>query len=165
MRPYPEILRTMFPLRPEHTWEGSRGAAQIQEPERPWWHRCGGVFKRTDGCILMREPNGYWFEMPEHLKLPSICLDRSPKVPWTDEFFARADSAFPVPHPGIRPGQIWANDQGVTIMILSQHDWLDSKCNMPGRYTTEQRAAKLATYFLVSDQACPWLAPWAPPRA
>lgn len=112
---------------------------------------------RTDGLVLPLSVQGsqQW---------------RLPGEPWTTldkvEAMAAWDAEQPVPHPGVRPGQIWARDVGTMLDIQSILDG-DSAGNVVTR--TRQWAYHDAQVFfrdafLVSDAACPHLAPWAPPQ-
>jgi hypothetical protein len=66
------------------------------------------------------------------------------------------DREFPLPHPGFRAGQVWADETGTTVLITRMAQgipWLEN-----GRGSGYIRDYP----YLVADPCCPHLAPWAP---
>ena len=100
--------------------------------------------------------------LPEAVQRAFPCApDRLPERPWhTDMTPAKAaahDAAYPLPHPGYRAGQVWAAEDGDSLLVLwvqdgepvgANEDYLRHK---PHRYP-----------YLMADPACPHLAPWSP---
>ena len=105
--------------------------------ERPWWYKSRHGVSGAD------------------------CLRRSDDphtTASTVEHAAIYDAANPLPHPGFRAGQVWANDKGHSVVVFAvgesiavakQGDWGADTFN--GAYP-----------YLMADPACPWLAPWSP---
>lgn len=79
----------------------------------------------------------------------------------TDADVVAIDREQPLPHPGYRTGQIWANEFGNSIQICREvAGWLTIAAS---DVLLVKRGDDLGGYcFLVADPACPWLAPWAP---
>jgi len=107
--------------------------------ERPWWyksrHGVGGAdcLRRTD------DPH-----------ITALTVERA----------AAHDAANPLPHPGFRAGQVWADAHGESTVILratSTRVWAGD--NAVGEPPSE--FARIYP-FLMADPACPWLAPWSP---
>jgi hypothetical protein len=61
------------------------------------------------------------------------------------------DREHPLPHPGFRAGQVWADDLGNSIVLQF--------VNHSSAVLTE---FSVSFQYLVHDPCCPWLAPWAP---
>ena len=108
-------------------------------PERPWW------YKSREGR------NG------------ADCYRRNddPHTPvFNAEVVAAHDAAHPLPHPGYRAGQVWADDNGSSVVVcafLYGTVWTS-------RDTTGVLRADFARAwpYLMADPACPHLAPWSP---
>ena len=100
--------------------------------------------------------------LPEAVQRAFPCApDRLPERPWhTDMTLAKAaahDAAYPLPHPGYRAGQVWADDVGRSVVCASER----------GTFLSFAAAGPLsldaAGYrYLMADPACPHLAPWSP---
>ena len=106
-----------------------------QVPSRPWW----------------RDTVRGW-GMRIHMRTDFSAVRIGEQTP---EAF---DAANPLPHPGFRAGQVWANDKGHSVVVFAvgesiavakQGDWGADTFN--GAYP-----------YLMADPACPWLAPWSP---
>ena len=95
-------------------------------PERPWWRVGVGIYSvRNDGARIS-------FVAPEE-----------------------KDAVSPLPFPGVRPGQIWADENGNTARVTHE--------KFPGEVKEiEARLKGLGYVFLLADPICPHLAPWAP---
>lgn len=93
-----------------------------------------------------------------------------PERPWhTDMTPAKAaafDAAYPLPHPGYRAGQVWATEDGGSIVIVAVHVHavkpLQTANDSAG--WLEWEFARAYPY-LMADPACPHLAPWSPAEA
>ena len=58
------------------------------------------------------------------------------------------DSERPLPHPGYRAGQVWAAEDGSSVVITNTNQISPSfREDYP---------------YLLADPSCPWLAPWSP---
>ena len=70
------------------------------------------------------------------------------------------DAAHPLPHPGYRAGQVWAAEDGESIVIaLTMRGMVCTAHDEEGwRPATFARAYP----YLMADPACPHLAPWSP---
>ena len=107
--------------------------------ERPWWSTTFYKSVRCDG----------------------------PEV--APEEVARIDAEHPLPHPGYRAGQIWADENGNSILVLfrSETSILTVK-TMPmwgpsfTGYSGSGDDFLLDYPYLIADPACPHLAPWSP---
>lgn len=95
-------------------------------PERPWWTaEPGSVCAiRVDGRQATRE------DFSEDYSMEST------------------DTMFPIPHPGIRSLQAWANESGKIILV-----------DLAG--ATQEELAEGGYVYLLADPICPWLAPWS----
>lgn len=166
---WPEALQTLFPADPQ------RGVFR----RRPWWQmltpsarslapapRLGAV--RTDGEIVELEPGTLtpptWETLAARRHEVERCIEQH-------------DRRFPLPFPGVRPGQLWAwldeeGDRPVsTLMVLRRARdtgptklWHTDRTALYGT-TEDLTEGTLSGCFLVADVACPHLAPWAPPES
>ena len=106
-------------------------------PERPWWRRAGGQFLRDGMGGLSR--------------------------PLNDVLLEDHDAKNPIPHPGYRAGQVWADEDGGSIVIVAVHIHavkpLQTANDLAG--WLEWEFARAYPY-LMADPACPHLAPWSP---
>jgi len=107
--------------------------------ERPWWYKSRHGVGGADCLRRSDDP---------HTTVPTV------------EDAAAHDAANPLPHPGFRAGQVWANDKGhsvgvfavgESIVVAKQGEWEADTFN--GAYP-----------YLMADPACPWLAPWSPAK-
>ena len=58
------------------------------------------------------------------------------------------DETHPLPHPGYRAGQVWAAEDGSSVVITNTNQISPSfREDYP---------------YLMADPSCPWLAPWSP---
>lgn len=78
----------------------------------------------------------------------------------TSEEAAAYDVAYPLPHPGYRAGQVWAREDGLSVVLTTvAHDWVwtsnHSNGEPPSDFSREYP-------YLLADPACPHLAPWSP---
>jgi len=100
--------------------------------ERPWWRRQG--------------PGLGW-----------VRLDGNKVDAPTPSYMEFADGVRPLPHPGYRAGQVWADDVGRSVVCASERGTFLSSA------AADPLSLDAAGYrYLMADPACPWLAPWAP---
>jgi hypothetical protein len=100
-------------------------------PERPWW-RLDAI---EDGVSACRRADGKMNLKP----------------------LAGVDAAHPLPHPGYRAGQVWADEDGRSVVCANER----------GSFLSGVVAGPLSLYdagyrYLMADPACPHLAPWSP---
>ena len=100
--------------------------------ERPWWRR-----DPTDLLYMFR------------------CDDKCAE---NIEGAREVDAIRPLVHPGFRAGQVWADAEGITLVITRVAGGVPWFENGVG-------SGYIGDYpYLVSDPCCPHLAPWAPPE-
>lgn len=156
MKPWPPELLAMFPL----------DARMDRHPQRPWWIRRSGYWLR-------------WTDQ-EHFTVPECAPD-------AEAAMEAIDAANPVDHPGFRVGQVWAifesmafprvdsmSDvvpigRGVTAVQIICYDFAFPSGTGPWRlaydavgWADRNLRDYLKGAYLVSDSACPHLAPWSP---
>lgn len=100
-------------------------------PERPWWCRAGGQCLRADMGGLSR--------------------------PLNDVLLEGHDAKNPLPHPGYRAGQVWADDVGRSVVCASERGTFLSGV-VVGPLSLDAAGYR----YLMADPACPHLAPWSP---
>ena len=153
MKPWPVALLERYPRDPHSgtSW-----------PTRPWWVRnysggAGGEY----GAIWQRTattPDGVTYTIAtwdsEHIpgdgERGGTWRTRRLTDVEIEAELAHIDRDHPLPHPGLRVGQVWARDDGEAFQV--------SKLDFDGTpfgYDTEG-------CYLVADPCCPWLAPWSP---
>lgn len=93
-------------------------------PERPWWRPYREQFERG------------------HMSTNDLSF------PQNYAALASYDAKHPLPHPGYRAGQVWAAEDGSSVVITN----------------TNQIAPRFREDYpyLMADPSCPWLAPWSP---
>lgn len=141
MRPFPADLVIAYPAFP-----GSL-------PARPWWRR---QLSRSGVPILERASDLHSF----------VDKGASDDADWCLRRAASEDEAAPLPHPGIRVGQVWATrastrvagDPVITVLAADGGRWLIGH-EWVHHFVLQ---GVLRDAFLVVDPACPWLAPWSP---
>lgn len=160
---WPEALQALFPADPQ------RGVFR----RRPWWRmltpsarslapapRLGAV--RTDGEVVELEPGTFtpptWETLAARRHEVERCIEQH-------------DRRFPLPFPGVRPGQLWAwvhaarGTEGVGTVAIQRRSargrWHTNRL-APDCVETPDFEDFLRGCFLVADAACPHLAPWAP---
>lgn len=139
MKPFPEAVQRAFPM-------------LGRLPERPWWccvqHYEGqSRYRRMDDINRPRD-SAAW------IPLESLVFTIHP----TADYAAKADSQNPIPHPGFRAGQIWAAEDGDSILLISCDD---GEPYATGKWWPDGEFLRYYPY-LVADLACPHLAPWSP---
>ena len=86
-----------------------------------------------------------WWDKPCHPRWCSLRRDGKGDYHMPMEYI---DSEHPLPHPGYRAGQVWAAEDGSSVVITNTNQVTDSFCH---DYP-----------YLMADPSCPWLAPWSP---
>jgi hypothetical protein len=110
-------------------------------PERPWWYtsRLG-----LDGVDLYRRSHDTRI------------------FAFTVKEVAAHDAAHPLPHPGYRAGQVWAREDGSSVVVsralLHENSVLLDIAGSGWKHTDFDRVWP----YLMADLACPHLAPWSP---
>ena len=112
-------------------------------PERPWWYK--SATGTTDGA------------------LPCFRRTDDPHTTaLTVEEVAAHDAAHPLPHPGYRAGQVWAQEDGSSVVVsraLLRAN--DAVLDIAGSGWKADQFARAYPY-LMADPSCPHLAPWSP---
>jgi hypothetical protein len=70
---------------------------------------------------------------------------------------AEVDAAYPLPHPGYRAGQVWADDVGRSVVCANERGSFLSAV-VAGPLSLDAAGYR----YLMADPACPHLAPWSP---
>jgi hypothetical protein len=83
--------------------------------------------------------------------------------PYNDVLTVEYDDKNPIPHPGFRAGQVWADEDGGSIVIVAVHVHavkpLQTANDLGGWLGWEFARAYP---YLMADPSCPHLAPWSP---
>jgi hypothetical protein len=108
-------------------------------PERPWWFKSRHGISGAD-CLRRADDPRTTAPTVEHATI--------------------YDAAKPLPHPGFRAGQVWAAEDGTSIVVVAvMHGRVCTAHDEDGWFpSTFARAWP----YLMADPACPWLAPWSP---
>ncbi len=139
MKPFPEAVQKAFPCAPHCL------------PSRPWWVRSGGI--DTPRYKRVGEPKVLNDEM-----VPAVHV-----VHPAEAHLPRIDAEHPLPHPGFRAGQIWASEQGSSVVLMSTTNKSGWIChNLQGIAPVSLDSLASLYPYLVADPACPHLAPWSP---
>ncbi len=76
------------------------------------------------------------------------------------------DSMRPLPHPGWRAGQVWADEEGNTVTLVSAIEglvcWVSIADGTPTLVTSREGEHFLRYRYLLSDPVSQHLAPWSP---
>ena len=151
-----------------------------QVPERPWWQygdehfnpkardpitglHCQVVASRNDKLTLSFMSHMLIVRGRADLGISERPMPEG--APWKTvrELMGELDNLHPLPHPGTRVGQIWVYwrqfHPGLTMEVGLLTSLLDVQNFLFLRDVTK---VMCRGPFLVSDQACPWLAPWSP---
>lgn len=149
---WPEALAGVYPLPPEAV------------RARPWWRSLPGgtdrTLVRTDGLRLDREVPGKYHIVGPPGGLP---LSEGPNLRIEDDaaLLAQVDGWRPVPHPGFRAGQVWADTAGMVVVITEQNPSIETTHVRVGAQWLSVGEAERGLCHLLADPCCPWLAPWA----
>lgn len=132
MKPLPEAVQRAFP------------APDGRLLERPWWK---ASYHRNGELSYQRQDEG-----PSS---PDVYMLRP-----TASQVSVMDAQFPLPHPGYRAGQVWADDNGSSVVVCAF---------LYGTVWTSRDATGViradfarAWPYLMADPSCPHLAPWSP---
>lgn len=159
MRTWPAKLAELYPLPPAPLHNGG-------DPLRPWWYLdlgARGWVRLPDRATIRLYQDTRDDRAKEALGLAD---DAS-----LAEQRAQYDHKHPLPHPGRRVGQIWANEEGEAVFIdfsYVTNGVAAGRIYHPGEEPTSHLRhtagnAHIERYpFLVHDTVCPWFAPWAP---
>lgn len=149
MTPWPKNLQERFPAAP--------GCL----PDRPWWRT--EVAAHTIVLDRLRATTP-----PRYIRLDGKRLSCSMPDAWNE--IGYFDKHNPLPHPGLRTGQVWARDDGESVQIVSSigplfvgYRAIPSGLDTPpmsiqGAYAFDGKEFP----YLIADPCCPWLAPWSP---
>ena len=118
MKPLPRAVQAAFPCPPDRL------------PERPWWCRAGGQFRRRDMTELA--------------------------CPYNEGLTVEYDAKNPIPHPGYRAGQVWADDVGRSVVCASERGTF-----LSGVVAVPLSLDAAGYRYLMADPSCPHLAPWS----
>lgn len=132
-------------------------------PTRPWWKKqyneSGGVSAvlRTDGAT--------WRWIPGLLNSPEEDRRRSHEA-FHEDALGEYDAKKPMPHPGFREGQVWADEHGEARVVVGLI--CGDPASLERVYVPEYRADVFTQEpmdtrrfcYLVADPCCPHLAPW-----
>jgi len=76
------------------------------------------------------------------------------------------DCMNPLPHPGFRAGQIWGDQHGNTVTLVSSIGglvcWISIREGVPVFVTSPEGEVFLRYCYLVADPVSQHLAPWSP---
>lgn len=146
MRAWPAGLAERYPVAPGRL------------KDRPWWEgrsRRDGLTIRSDA-----ERGGGGYTVPAERIGDSWRYEQVENAAQAQEAW---DRVRPIPHPGFRVGQVWAEvtdrKAAVSIVECTGHWYLGGSTQ---GLTQAALEVLLQGAFLVADPACPWLAPWAP---
>ena len=137
MKPLPQAVQDAFPCR--------TGVL----PERPWWDRTDNgmtmwrEYRRKDGAETRPYPRNRIDSAREIVE----GIEERTRYTSVQKLVA-IDSERPLPHPGYRAGQVWAAEDGSSVVITNSNQ-------------TTPRFREDYPY-LMADPSCPWLAPWSP---
>jgi hypothetical protein len=146
MKALPEAVQRAFPCAPDRL------------PERPWWRPS---HSEERGVVYERRIAGVWAPLLVYTDpVRGRCRGVTPLPEGTlplHDAMATIDADHPLPHPGYRAGQVWADDVGRSVVCASER----------GTFLSFAAAGPLsldaAGYrYLMADPACPHLAPWSP---
>lgn len=174
MLEWPKRLQELYPLppTPRQMW-GSREYNR-QVPTRPWWSwpeivrspegtiltdKIVGL--RRDGVILTQRGRK---EMFAQVGAKTFMYKVERKGSWQElrlKVATEMDAQFPLPHPGFRVGQVWANEEGWATTIISTFPDAPGCRIVCGTGPIGEEIGERYPY-LVADMVCPWLAPWSP---
>ena len=135
MKPLPEAVQQAFPCAPDRL------------PERPWWGCC----QHHDGVPRYRRND----DVPSHREQLVYIIHS------TAEHTSAHDAKNPIPHPGYRAGQVWATEDGTSVVVGAVlHGLLWTWCGRLDGWTHHEFTC--AYPYLMADPSCPHLAPWSP---
>jgi hypothetical protein len=133
----PKAVQAAFPCKPN------------QVPDRPWWSYAEDASSLPDYGRRLERTDG------------SCAYDPAPPGWNTGE---REDMVRPIPHPGFRAGQVWASEDGSSIVIARfEGGPPTAPIKATSAWLSEETFSREYPY-LMADPACPWLAPWSPAK-
>ena len=131
MKPIPEAVQRAFPCAPDRL------------PERPWWGCC----QHHDGVPRYRRNDDFPSDREQLVYI----------IHSTAEHTSAHDAKNPIPHPGYRAGQVWADDVGRSVVCANERGSFLSGV-VVGPLSLDAAGYR----YLMADPACPHLAPWSP---
>jgi hypothetical protein len=133
----PKAVQAAFPCKPN------------QVPDRPWWSYAEEAASLPDYGRRLERADG------------SCTYDPAPPGWNTGE---REDKAHPIPHPGFRAGQVWAAENGNSVVILLVGGVWSKSPIVTNQFSYAPKQFNTEYPYLMADPACPWLAPWSPAK-
>jgi hypothetical protein len=164
VKPWPAALAEHYPF---------HSADEDRHPIRPWWRKADLTAKHRAshrGLAVHIVPRPGWLRT-DGKEVNSSQSDNAQ--------LAIFDLDCPVPRPSLRVGQIWADEHGRAVTLLSAFAG-QAVCMENVQLTAMRSDGHMSYYgeqnvirnfrsdvyeFLVYDPCCPWLAPWAPASA
>lgn len=148
MKPLPEAVQRAFP--------------SPNVPSRPWWRPTYGGER---GAVYERRISGAWSPVLVYTDpVRGLCRGVTPLPEGTLPLFdamAAIDARAPEPHPGYRAGQVWAREDGLSIVLTTvAHDWVWTASHATNGEPPSDFSREYP--YLMADPACPHLAPWSP---
>ena len=110
-------------------------------PERPWWYKSREGRNGADCYRRNDDP---------HTSASTV------------EEVATYDAAHPLPHPGYRAGQVWAQGDGSSATICATYTHPNAHVICIGKAQFREETVARIYPYLMADPACPHLAPWSP---
>lgn len=172
MNPLPLAIQQAFPLSaPPVAPKGRPWGDPCRHAARPWWEMTTYSAKRRDGPELCARNATFYEDGRRVAGMLRGGVVYTERYQWcvndvyfelddVDAALAAFDQAHPLPHPGLRAGQVWAwmSEDGCVEQRVIWKATLD-----PANPTLHAAIEALPrTAFLMADAACPHLAPWAP---
>ena len=156
MIPWPAKLLDLYPFPAAELVATFGEIVRDRDPLRPWWFveptAIKPCWRRTDRREVLFYQDG-WHGRISIAKLAEQRIE--------------VDKDHPLPHPGFRVGQVWADEDGNATQITAK--WTDGSGPIAsliiGSGPISAPTLRENYYFLVHDAVCPWLAPWAPAEA
>jgi hypothetical protein len=156
---------------------------------RPWWY-----VTRTEGGLwpLWRRKTTAVPRTPQNISVPfygqiseSITVEAWETIKNCTSGksaervlaeMAEHDHSRPLPHPGFRTGQVWANEAGEARIVQAVAGDKVVIFDEGKKTINETFYTSILTYarpiimpidlcYLIIDPCCPWLAPWSPQEA
>lgn len=149
MKPLPEAVQRAF--------------SSTNVLSRPWW-RPSRTVTSDRGLVYERRTAGEW--LPFLVYTDGVKDECRGYVPLPEDgmslldAMASIDAKTPLPHPGYRAGQVWAAEDGDSVVVVVLSGGL--VCTAYDEEGWHPSTFARAYPFLMADPACPHLAPWSP---
>ena len=138
-----------------------RYSSQYGCKTRPWWEiQLRMVEGRAEYEIVAVRRDDADIE----IRAPKGSMDETERQELLEPLLEQMDLQHPIPHPGFRAGQIWGNEYGGSVQIVS----CDPHGHHPNCVDDTDVPIHLNRFlpglypYLIADPACPHLAPWSP---